>query len=152
VLVQAAGAQPGPPVQEFKITGRQAVAMGMKKMLSTADSVAEVTYIMEASETGYKYTVTGPTATFSIDAFSNIEYAKKGNRLVTFGDRVEKHVATEMYASLYTAGGTLLKSLGLVASWPFAATLSENGLFLVAGNKNKMDSAASHYGAQQYIC
>ncbi len=73
--------------------------------------------------------------------------AKKADRLVSFGDSTYKHVVDKAYVKFHTGTGAPIKSLGLVARHPFAATLTENGTFTIAGNKGAAGSAPAMFVA-----
>lgn len=77
----------------------------------------------------------GYAAQTGIEALSYTLYAPKADRIVTFGDEIEKHVAVNAHLKIYTGAGVLIKSAGEVAQWPFAGALDNNGFFYLVGNR-----------------
>lgn len=82
-----------------------------------------------------EYAVKAKGAEVAIDALSYVQYAAKADRIVTYGDSLDKHVVSRMFFKMYNGSGTLIKSSDEIVSFPFTAALAEDGSFYVAGNQ-----------------
>ncbi len=130
--------------KQFEVLGRRTFTEESSSVLGISKTNAISSYkFVNTSPTKTEYRVQINGGAFNIGALSNIEYAGKANRVITFGDSLNRHVATNVYANIYSGTGALIKALGLVASWPFATSYSGDGHFIVAGNKNQQGSPTS---------
>lgn len=141
----------GSSAAAFDIISRTPVAE-KENTLGVASNNAITSFRLARRNGKSQYSIaSGGGGNISVDALSYIEYAPKANLYVVYGDSSQRHVVTKAYVNFYTGNGKLLKALGLVATWPFAAALSETGLFTMAGNKNQagsnMSIALSQYDA-----
>ena len=120
-------------VPDFEVLSRKKMPEN-KMVLGWSQNVVG-TYGMLKTGGKNKFNVTIAAGTFNIDALTYIEHAAKADRIITYSDDVEKHVVTNAFVKIYSGNGRLIKSLGLVAYFPFVATVAENGDFIIAGNK-----------------
>ncbi|MBE7173167.1 MAG: hypothetical protein INR73_21515 [Williamsia sp.] len=127
----------------FEIISRTPMAEKANTLGVTAGN-APATFRMADKNGKVQYSiVSNGDGGISVDALSYIEYAQKANRYVVYGDSSRVHVVSKAYVNFYTGDGKLLKALGLIATWPFTAALSESGFFAIAGNKNPAGTAPS---------
>ncbi|WP_153799393.1 hypothetical protein [Foetidibacter luteolus] len=110
----------------FRVISRQAVTGGAKN--------GQETYF-EMGKTAGKPVYKLKNGGIITEALGNIAYAQKADRIVAYGDKAGSHVNNNAYANFYNSNGVLIKSVGKVAGAPFAATLSEDGTLIIAGNK-----------------
>lgn len=139
-------------VPAFEIISRSSIAAGKagRLGLSTGNNTAD--FMAERKQGQPMYSVRTAEGQVSIPALSDIDYAPGGNRILVYGDSTDRHTNIDLYASLYTGGGALIRSLGKLATAPYSITLTRKGAVIVAGNSGKdpgkLDVSLSFYDAQ----
>lgn len=91
----------------------------------------------EGNEEKRLYRIGGHGIQATVPALSCVEVAKGGGRIWVYGDSAYRHSATNGYANVYTATGSLIKSLGLLGTKPYVAAVADNGSMAFAGNVGK---------------
>lgn len=131
-------------ISQFEVINRRPLNDEQTGVIGMANN-NPVMYKFQNQKGKPQYSIATQNGTVSLDALSNVEYASKADRIVVFGDSLDKHIAANAYANIYSGRGALVRSLGLVAKWPFIATLSESGSFVIAGNKNNPGEIPAMY-------
>jgi len=105
-------------------------------------TVGTIQYTMNGGEPE-KYIVTKDNGeNVLIDGLSYIRYAEQGNRFVTYGMPLYRHVSGSAFIRFYTGNGELIKETERVVDYPFATALSEQGDFYIVGcNYESQDGA-----------
>lgn len=125
------------PAAGFEIISRQPVAGGEtgRMAINAGSNVVRVKPDTSAGKQVYRVAGQGFQAT--VPALSNADVATAGGRIWVYGDSAFRHSAPFAYASVYNAGGNLIKSLGLLGKKPYVAAVAANGSLAFAGNTAK---------------
>jgi hypothetical protein len=124
------------PVPVFEILNRQPVQTGQAARSAIVGYNA-LSIKAEGSDDKAVYRITGNGMQATVPALSQVDVAKTGGRIWVYGDSVFRHAAMNAYAQVHSSSGSLIKSLGLLGSKPYAATVAENGFLAFAGNVGK---------------
>lgn len=124
------------PVPGFEVLNRQPVQAAQATRAAIAGSNA-ISVTGENIDGKPVYRVTGNGMQATVPALSQVDVAKTGGRIWVYGDSVFRHSAVNAYAQVYSSSGALIRSLGLLGTRPYAATVADNGFLAFAGNVGK---------------
>lgn len=129
----------------FEILSRSAVNGNKAGRLGLSANRQEAGFSLEKQQGKPVYTLQANGAAASIPALGNIELAAKADRVLVYGDSIERHVAFDLYLSLYNTQGGLIRSFGKVAVQPYAVMLTQQGSVVVAGNSGKAPGKLTNF-------
>lgn len=139
MVLGAAAQEKAPQPPGFSVIGRQPVqgAIGNRLLVSGGNNA--VAAQLENRDGRPWYQVQAPGINTVVPALSSIEVSGNHSRIWCFGDSMATHLVQHAYATVYTAAGIPVRSLGKIGSRPFAAAVTYNGSLVFAG-RNPADS------------
>lgn len=129
----------------FEIISRTSLAGEKGGRLGLSASRQEASFSLQSQQGNAVYRVQTNGSGAVIPALSNIEIAAHADRVLVYGDSLERHVAYDLFLSLYTGHGQPVKSLGHVAVLPWVVQLTQQGSVVVAGNTGKDTSRLTNF-------
>jgi len=124
----------------LEIVSRQPIPAEQAGRLSFAGGHM-LTIKEEMKEGKQLYGIGGEGVQALVPALTGMDIAKAGSRVWVYGDSAYRHSANNAYASVYAVTGSLIKSLGLLGTKPYAAAVAGNGSLAFAGRSGQAEAS-----------
>lgn len=121
----------------FQILGRQQFAADKGGRMALTGGTQGVTIKGETREGKLFYQVEGNGAQATVPALTYVEVPPNGGRVWVYGDSAWRHTVDNVYASVYSNTGMLIKSVGKLGRQPFSIATADNGALVFAGNSGR---------------
>lgn len=135
-LLSAAGVV-AQQVPGFEVISRQpltAVKDGRVALSAGANAVT-ATEVISQGKKAFRIEGNGVQAT--VPALTYVETPAGSGRIWVYGDSAWMHVVNNVYASVYSNTGALIKTAGKLGTQPYAIATANNGSLVFAGNSGK---------------
>ncbi|AXY74904.1 hypothetical protein D3H65_13300 [Paraflavitalea soli] len=135
-LLSAAGVV-AQQVPGFQVLGRQPLAADKGGRIALSAGTDAVTISNEVRAGKQFYRVEGNGVQATVPALTYVETPAGSGRIWVYGDSAGRHIVDNVYASVYSNTGTLVRSVGKLGRQPYAVATANNGSLVFAGNSGK---------------
>jgi hypothetical protein len=130
---QAAGQQ----VAAFEVISRQPLTGNKSGRVALSGDANGASIVGENRQGKLFYRVEGNGVQGTVPALTHVEVAPNGSRIWVYGDSARRHVVDNVYASVYSSTGSLIKTVGKLGNQPYASAIANNGSLVFAGNPRR---------------
>jgi hypothetical protein len=124
----------------FQILGRQALTADKGGKIALSAGTQGVTIMGETREGQQYYRVEGNGVQATVPALTYVEAPAGSGKVWVYGDSAWRHTVDNVYASVFSNTGMLIRSVGKLGRQPFSIATAGNGSLVFAGNSGRDNS------------